>query len=123
MLIVYIIFILSLGYAEKMWDLSVELREHNYGRKIELITMIAGCIILGIGELVVTYKHIEFAAQQDGFEETFLAYTMAVCLAGVQLVETFEGMKKYKMASDKLVILGISLFCLLVGAIKLIGGN
>ena len=121
MLIVYIIFILSLVLAEKMWNFSEELRIRNYGRKVELLTMIAGCIILGIGEGIVTYNHVEFAVQQEEFEETFLAYIMWAFLAGVQLVVAADAMKKYKRISDKLIIFGTWLFCLLVGwAIALI---
>ena len=56
MLTIYTIFMLSLVCAEKMWYFSADLRRRGHSRKVELLTMIAGCVIMGVGEIVVPYE-------------------------------------------------------------------
>lgn len=117
MLTTYIIFMLSLVCAEKMWYFSEELRMRRYGRKVEVLTMVAGCIFLGIGEVVNANNHIKCAMQCKVLEETVIAYAMLIFLAGAQLMAASEAMKKYKRTSDKLIIWSMSFFCLLLGGI------
>lgn len=118
MLTICIIFMVSLVCAEKMWYFSVDLRRRHCRRTAEVVTMILGCIILGVGEIAVVNDFLVYAEQQVGVEEKMIAYAMMIYLAVVQLMATFEAMKKYRRIDDKLVILGISLFCLLIGGVS-----
>ena len=118
MLTICIIFMVSLVCAEKMWYFSMKLRRRHCGRTAEVVTMILGCIALGVGEIAVVNNFLVCAKQQTGLEEKMIAYAMMIFLAGVQLMSTFEAMKKYRRIVDKLFILGISLFCLLIGSMS-----
>lgn len=113
MLISLAIYILFWIYAEILWGGSSKLRNISDGKKIAQVTMRAGSVIFGLGEIILTRSLAKFVVTDNQSEiSTCLIFVAFI----VYLLTTIGAMCK-RPKKEKTEIFAISVISVFIGLV------
>lgn len=113
MLISIAIYILFWIYGEILWRGSVKLRNMTDTKKLAQVTMRAGCIIFGLGEIILTRSLAGFEVTENQSEFSSCLIFIAFI---VYLITTLGAMTK-RDKKEKAEIFAISVISVFIGLV------